>query len=226
MEKSINLKFCNLIYSEKDKCFDREKKLVIKAFNYNKDFFKIEVAKFDIKFVYSRLEFNKLWGEKTKDFVSGFTRDSKITLFAYSVFDKETRWKKKDFYECLVHEISHLFYEELRDDSYDPLWLSEGLATFIQHNQKRSNYKKKLIIKKEILDEGFERMIMDSYQVYNLFVEYLILNFSKDKILDLILELKKRTKVDDAFQKIYKKSFVKLIEDANKYKKTTRSRRF
>jgi len=219
MEKILNLRFSHLIYSEKDKYITKEKKLIIKAFNYNKDFFKIKIPKFEIQLIYSRTKFDKVWGKKTEDFVSGFARNNRIAIFAYSVFDKETRWKRKYFYECLVHEINHLFYEELRNDSYDPLWLSEGLATFMQCNKKKFKYKKNIKIKKRILEESFKKTTLDSYHVYSLFVRYLILNFGEKNILRLIKGLKKGGKLNNLFKQIYNKSFDELIEDGNKYKK-------
>ena len=130
-----------------------------------------------------------------------------------------TKWKKKYFYECLLHEISHLFYEEMRDDSYDPLWLSEGLATFIQSRNKKFKYMPGIKIKKEILEEGFEKMGLKSYHVYRLFVEYLIKSYGKSSILQFIDELKKGKNINSVFKKIYKKTFEELIEDGNKYHK-------
>ncbi len=221
MEKKLNLNFCNLIYSSNDRNINHEKKILIEAYNFNKDFTKIEIPKFDIKIVYSRKEFNEIWGSKTPNYVSAFTKDDNIVIFSYGVFDKETKWEKEKFQEALIHEINHLFYQELRDDEYDPLWLSEGLATFMQHDKKKFNYKNKLKIKKEILNQYFEDMTIESYQVFTLFVEYLILEFGEDKILNLIRGLKKGKKLNNLFQKIYKKSFDKLIENGNRYHKIT-----
>ena len=221
MEEITNLKFCDLIYKKKDKSIKKEKELIIKAFNYNKRFFGIKIDKFKIKFVYSRKKFDKIWGSKTEKFTSGFIKDDLMVLFSYSIFDKETKWKKKYFYECLLHEISHLFYEEMRDDSYDPLWLSEGLATFIQSRNKKFKYIGGIKIKKEILEEGFEKMSLKSYHVYCLFVEYLIKIYGKNKLFNLIRSLKKGEDIDSIFKRIYEKSFEELIEDGNKYHKIT-----
>jgi len=221
MEKSIDLKFCELIYFEEDKSIKKEKELIIKAFNYNKRFFRIKIDKFRVKFVLSREEFNKIWGSKTEKFVSGFIKDGLMVIFSYSVFDKETRWKKKYFYECLIHEISHLFYEEMRDDTYDPLWLSEGLATFMQSRNKRFKYLKKIKIDKEILEGEFEEINVKRYHVYRLFVEFLIKFYGKDSLLELIKGLKKNEQLERLFKKIYKKSFEELIEDGNRYHKIT-----
>lgn len=221
MEEKLDLKFCDLIYSTEDVNFKIEKEMTIKAYNFNKNFVKIKIPKFEIKLVYSRQEFNKLWGEKTLDHVSAFARDDKIVIFSYGVFEKETKWGKKKFMEALIHEINHLFYQELRDDEYDPLWLSEGLATFMQHNKKEFNYKNKLEIKKDILNQSFENMTIESYQIFTLFVEYLILKFGNESILRFIGCLKDGKKLNESFQKIYRRSFDELIEDGNRYHKTT-----
>ena len=221
MEKQLDLNFCTLIFSDKDKYINIEKKMLIKAYNINKKFSKIIIPKFDIQFVYSRNKFNEMWGSKTKGFVSAFVKDDKIVIFAYGIFDKETRWKRKEFYNTLIHEINHLFYQELRDEEYDPLWLSEGLATFIQHNKKKGIYKNKLKITRKVLEQKFEEIDIKSYQIFAMFVEYLILKFGKDKILELIAGLKNGKELNKTFKKIYNNTFDELIKNGNKYHKVT-----
>jgi len=216
MEKKLSLNFCNLIYSSNDVDIGYEKKTLIEAYRLNKDFAKIEIPNFDVRIVYSRKKFEEIWGSKTPDYVSAFTKDDNIVIFSYGIFNKETKWEKEKFQEALIHEINHLFYQELRDDEYDPLWLSEGLATFMQHDKKRFNYKDKLKVKKEVLNQSFEDMTIESYQIFALFVEYLILEFGEEKILELIKGLKKGEILNNLFQKIYKKSFDELIEDGNR----------
>jgi len=219
MEKIIDLDFCSLIYDLEDSCIDTEKDLVISSFNYNKEFAKIEIPKFEIRVVYNRNDFDKIWGSQTPDYVSAFAKDDNIVIFSYGVFEKETKWKKEKFEEALIHEINHLFYQELRDDEYDPLWLSEGLATFMQHKKRRYDYKKQLKITKELLNQSFEEMNEDSYQIFTLFVEFLLLNYGEEKILSFINELKENVCVNSALEKIYKESFEELIENGNRYHK-------
>src|SRR3989344_8798030 len=219
MERKINLKFCNLIFSSEDPDINYERRLILKAYKLNKNFAKIEIPKFDIKIVYSRKEFDRIWGSKTKDYVSAFAKEDNIVIFSYGVFAKETKWEKEKFQEALIHEINHLFYQELRDDEYNPLWLSEGLATFMQHGKKKYNYRKKLKIKKEILSQSFEDMTIESYQVFTILVEYLISKFGKNRILNLIKGLKNGENLNKLFKKIYNKSFDELIEDGNRYHK-------
>lgn len=221
MEKTIDLGFCSLIFSPEDSNIDYEKKLIVKAYNFNKNFAKIEIPKFEIKIVTSRKEFENIWGSKTSDYVSAFAKDDNIVIFSYGVFEKETKWSKDKFEEALIHEINHLFYQELRDDEYDPLWLSEGLATFMQHKKKKHQYKKQLKITKEILNQSFEEMSEDSYQIFTLFVEFLILIYGEKRILQFIEELKEGKNINLVFKEIYKKSFEELIEDGNRYHKIT-----
>ncbi|MEA3248617.1 MAG: hypothetical protein U9Q73_02835 [Nanoarchaeota archaeon] len=220
MAEKIDLRFCNLIVSSDDSEIEYEKKLVIESYNFNKNFSKIEIPKFDIKIVYSRKELNEIWGSETSDYVSAFAKEDNIVIFSHGAFDKETKWSKEKFEEALIHEINHLFYQELRDDEYDPLWLSEGLATFMQHKKKKYDYKDKKNIDKKILTQSFEEMNEDSYQIFTLFVEFLILNYGEEKILNFIGELKDREDIEDSFVKIYEKSFDELIEDGNRYQET------
>lgn len=219
MDKKLDLGFCNLIYSNnEDLCFEKEN--ITKAYNLNKEFFKIEIPKFDIVLVYTRKKFDEIWGSETSDHASAFAKDDKIVIFSYSVIDKETCWGKEGYYEALVHEINHLFYQELRDDEYDPLWLSEGLATFMQHGKKKFNYNDKLILTKKNLTCSFEDMTVESYQIFTMFVEYLLLEFGEKKILEFIDGLKNNQNLNGLFQKIYNYSFEKLIENGNRYYKT------
>lgn len=221
MGKTIDLGFCSLIFSSEDSNIDYEKELIVKAYNFNKNFAKIEIPKFEIKIVTSRNEFENIWGSNTPDYVSAFAKDDNIVIFSYGIFEKETKWSKEKFEEALIHEINHLFYQELRDDEYDPLWLSEGLATFMQHKKKKHPYKKQLKITKEILNQSFEEMSEDSYQIFTLFVEFLILSYGEKRILQFIEELKEGKNIDLVFKEIYKKSFEELVEDGNRYHKIT-----
>jgi len=220
MIKKIDLGFCDLIVSPDDSDINYEKQLIMDSYKLNKKFMGIKIPKFNVKIVYSRKELNDEWGSKTSDYVSAFAKEDSIVIFSYGVFDKESKWPKEKFEEALIHEINHLFYQELRYDEYDPLWLSEGLATFIQHKKKKSEYKEKRIIGKKTLTQSFEKMTEDSYQIFTLFVEFLILHYGKEKLFSFIKELRGGTNLDDSFKKVYNKSFEGLIEDANRYQET------
>ncbi len=219
MIEEFDLGFCNLIFSSEDKHFNHEKQAINKAYNYNKTFFNIKIPKFNIQFVYSRKEFDLLCGDKTPNYVSAFAESKKIIIFSYGVFDKEIKWPKEKFEEVLIHEINHLFYKKIRGDEYHPLWLSEGLATFMQHKKKKWNYKKKIKLTKKKLNQKVEEMNEESYTIFSEFVEYLILTFGEQKLLNFIKKLKNKISINDSFKEVYKKSFEELIQEGNKYQK-------
>ena len=91
----------------------------------------------------------------------------------------------------------------------------------MQHKKKKHNYEKQLKITKKILNQSFEEMFEDSYQIFTLFVEFLILVYGEKNILQFIEELKEGKNIDLVFKEIYKKSFEELIEDGNRYHKIT-----
>lgn len=219
METQLDLNFCNLIYSDDDENLNFEKDCLIKAYTLNKKFMKIDIPKFDVRIVDSREKFEEIWGDETPDYVSAFAKNDNIVIFAYDLFEKETRWEKEKFEGTLIHEINHLFYQELRNDEYDPLWMSEGLATFMQHDKKKFDYENKVIMTKEEMMVDYENMGLESYQIFTMFVEYLVLEFGEEKILLFIEELKEGEKLNNIFQKIYMKSFSELIENGNRYHK-------
>ena len=63
MERQLNLDFCILIYSANDNYINAEKEILIRAYNFNKEFAKVNIPKFIVQFVYSREELNRLWQE-------------------------------------------------------------------------------------------------------------------------------------------------------------------
>ena len=140
-----NLKFSYLYYLKKDSLIKTREgiNLIKKAFKYNQEFFNKKILKFEIILVYSRAEMDKLWGEKTKDYVAGFAKKKRIIIFSPSVIEKETCWKKRDFYTTLIHEINHLFFREITR-TYKPLWLCEGLATYLQRGKKKRRIPKQV----------------------------------------------------------------------------------
>ena len=115
----------------------------------------------------------------------------------------------------MVHEICHLFFEKIRKHEYNPLWLCEGLATYLQHNKKR--FKKKTKISYEELAISFNDLKSSSYAVFVSFTDYLIKKYGKEKCIKLLKETY-RKKADEAVNRIYGKSIRALIKDANKSK--------
>lgn len=51
-------------------------------------------------------------------------------LFDEEGFEKETCYKKEEFWEVLKHEIAHSYYGELTKSSC-PSWLNEGICIYL-----------------------------------------------------------------------------------------------
>lgn len=210
-----NLKFSNLYCSKEDGLIKTRWgiNLIKNAFKYNQKFFNKKISRFKIILVYSRKEIDRLWGEKTQNYVAGFAKKKKIIIFSPEVIEKETCWEKKDFYTTLVHEINHLFFREIAG-AYKPLWLSEGLATYLQGGKKKRR-KKKFKISYNILMKGSKNGFL-AYENYFSFVYYLIKKYGKKRIIKVLCEIRQRKKIDNIIKEVYNKKIIDLVKDANK----------
>lgn len=213
-EMKINLEFGEVYYNKKDNSIRRDINFIKRAFNYNKDFFELNKnPKLKIILVYSRKELDKLFGMKTLNYVSAFAKRSKIIIFSWDIFDKETCWKKKEFYSTLVHEINHIFFTYLTKQFYEPIWLSEGLATYLQHNERKPKKKKR--ISYDMLNKKFNYK-NPQYNMYHQFVYYLIKEYGREKFIQFLKGCKKIKNINENFENVYNKSVISLIRDANK----------
>jgi hypothetical protein len=187
--KTKDIGFCTFFYSVNDSSILKEISLLKKAYLINKKALKIDIPKFSVKFAYSRKQLDRLWGSKTPDYVCAFVNDDekdKIIILSYSIFNKESIWKKKDFLGTLIHEVNHLFYTKLRNHPYKPLWLCEGLASFFQMKQTKKKVLKIKITKKVLMQNSFKKMDGDSYEIFASFVNFLIKKYKMKNILELM----------------------------------------
>lgn len=211
--KKINVGFCKIFY-ENDRDINR---LLVnsikKAYNANLKFFNYSgIKKFKIILVNSRKDMNLLWGHKTANDVSGFSRNNRIILFSPNAIEKETCWKKSDFYSTLIHEINHLFFTNIAK-THKPLWLCEGVASYIQPRKKRT---KGFQIPYSILKSNFNNCGVLRYDCSRILIRHLIKNYKKEKLLVLIRSLKNRNKnINETINAIYKKNLRAIIKDAN-----------
>lgn len=212
--KKEDLQFCEIYFNIFNDSLKESITVIKKAFEYNKKFFNLHrLPKFKIILVDSRKEFDKLWGEKSQKWISGFAKKTTIIIFTLEKFEKETCWKKEEFYSTLVHEINHIFFTSITKKIYDPLWLSEGLATYLQNNQKKP--KKTIKISNEILNKNSNYKI-PKYDMYNSFIYYLIKKYGKNKIIQLLKIYGKNKNIKKSLKIVYNKDIKELIKNANK----------
>ena len=135
--------------------------------------------------------------------------------------------EKTGFYSLTVHELTHLYFDQYFLPRISPLWLSEGIAVYMQiyaSKQKPAYIKRSL---NQILKTGqlipFEEMMsaetLKDYptqkaemwytQAYSL-VDYLLNTRSRDEFYKFCTELKNGTPVHQALYRAYGLPFNKV----------------
>ncbi len=135
--------------------------------------------------------------------------------------------EKTGFYPLTVHELTHLYFDQYFLPRLSPLWLSEGVAVYMQvyASKQKPGYAIKRL--KQILDTGkmipFEEMMnaqtLKDYpkdkaemwytQAYAL-VDYLLNTRSRDEFYKFCTELKNGTPVHQALYRAYGMPFNKV----------------
>jgi len=135
--------------------------------------------------------------------------------------------EKTGFYSLTVHELTHLYFDQYFLPTISPLWLSEGMAVYMQiyaSKQKPAYVVRRL---KQILETGqlipFDEMMaaetLKDYssdqaevwytQAYSL-VDYLLNTRSRDEFYKFCAELKNNTPVHQALYRAYGMPFNKV----------------
>ena len=135
--------------------------------------------------------------------------------------------EKTGFYPLTVHELTHLYFDSYFLPKLSPLWLSEGMAVYMQvyATKQQPGYAVKRL--KQILDTGkmipFDEMMstetLKDYptdkaemwytQAYAL-VDYLLNTRSRDEFYKFCSELKNGTPVHQALYRAYGMPFNKV----------------
>lgn len=135
--------------------------------------------------------------------------------------------EKTGFYALAVHELTHLYFDQFFLPKLSPLWLSEGMAVYMQvySTQKRPSYVDARL--RQIVQTGkllpFEDMMnaetLKDYprdkaemwytQAYSL-VDYLLNTRSRDEFYKMCDELKNGTPIHQALYRAYGMPFNKV----------------
>lgn len=132
----------------------------------------------------------------------------------------------KSFYPLSVHELTHLYFDGYFLPTISPLWLSEGMAVYMQiHTTKQKpswvDRSMKRIVAGDIipLDKMTVTEDLNSYstpeaelwytQAYSL-VEYLLTKRTRDEFYKLASELKGQTPLHQALYRAYGMPFTKV----------------
>lgn len=198
-----------VIYKGKDDL--KVKKEATIAFDFVSKIFVEKISEITIYVYQNRAEFDKQFGEKTKNWLVGNAVGSKrINILSPLAFKNESCHEVKEFLPILKHELTHLFIYNLADGKTVPKWLNEGLASYVAKQHKNNSediYIEDNFSEKLATSKGWaENVHYGAYPLAALFVNFLIKNYSFNKIKELITSLNK-VYYYSSFKKIFFKVY-------------------
>lgn len=208
-----------VIYDGKDSV--KVKNEVLKAFNFVYKYFLVKIPDSIIYISNNRIDFDKRLNKKTAVwFVANASDNNEIDILSPSAIRNESSHRKNEFFPILKHEFTHLFVEHLAKGKAVPLWLNEGLASYVakQHqNEKEAIYIEDNFCKKLSLPKGWsENINHGAYTIAAVFVYFLIKKYSFKKILKLIISLDKNfyyPYFEKTFFRVYERNLKEVEQD-------------
>lgn len=177
------------------------------------DFFGFKPPKVKIKLVYTRKEMDKYWGAKS-DITAMVDNKNPFLIYFFSplVFEKLTDYKKDDMLSIIIHETAHAFVTQINKRCF--AWANEGLCEYLIDSNNSNN-----IIKKENWTWFKNNNILyntdiswgeirnhEGYIISFNLVRYIIKNFTKDTVIELL-------KIERVKNKNIKKKINKILGD-------------
>jgi len=147
------------------------------------DFFGFKAKRPLLFLLDSRENLDIIWGKKTETWFVGAFKNNSVYILNPEVYEKVSSHKKEEFWQTLKHEYCHAYYTQIAKSNY-PIWLNEGLASFISG--------KKLILsnsrRTELLNvfDYFNRADKNVYAIGQFWVEYFIKKSGRKKFIKLI----------------------------------------
>ena len=131
----------------------------------------------------NRDDLDLIWGKKTERWFVGAFKNNSIFILNHKVYAQESSHAAEEFWQTLKHEYCHYYYTQITRSHY-PIWLNEGLASYISGKKLilKGGYKDKLL---DVFDY-FDRVDKNVYTIGQFWVEYLIKKYGKNKFLKLI----------------------------------------
>lgn len=205
----------NITYAGKD--HNEIEKITTRAFGEVEVFFDKKPKSIDIKIHTTRNSFEKELKRKTADWeVANASYSGNIDILHPDCFVKESTHEKEEFLPILKHEFSHLFLDLLSGGHRISKWLDEGFASYTAGLKiaNSSLYIEEGFCKKLGTPKGWdENANYFAYQTAQMFVSFLVKQFSIKKIIKLIAGLEKNYYYAN-FNKNFKKIIGKSIEEA------------
>jgi len=138
----------------------------------------------EVHFLYTREAMDEILGRKSERWERAVCGHGKISIFHPSKTVELTTHTNDDFREVIKHEMTHAFYNEITG-SHQPRWFNEGLANVVAESPRQ----KPREIDEPVIDKYFAHSGPDTYAWGYWMVKYLLGEFSKDKLVQLIKSL-------------------------------------
>ncbi|MBW6442329.1 hypothetical protein K0A97_00915 [Patescibacteria group bacterium] len=213
MKTKLIIKKNKIVSPTIGKCNDYTKEAISKI----EKFFNKKID-FKIIFLKSRDEINKTYSNffgkdyQTENWVvGGFFGKDTVYILNEDSFDSESCHPKKEFFPTLVHEITHIFIKKIFGFQY-PFWLNEGIASVVA-DQDNINLDKKDNLQNAYTQEDWIKK--NPYLTAGKFTRFLINEYSKEKVFELMKKLDIQEKKDsfkEKFKKIFENDFDTIWE--------------
>ncbi|MBT5022359.1 hypothetical protein HOK51_02650 [Candidatus Woesearchaeota archaeon] len=221
---SLKTKFGKLICSENEskKTLNIILNALKKAEKSNYSIFKIKPADYTVELVYSNKEYDTKTGlTKTKTHRGGYVKKNKIIIISPNI--KKLLFEPNSFF---FHELNHIFYNTLIG-SYNPVWFSEGMATYLMKTYKlplkqwKQHFKKmknpEQFLHYRYIKKKYYKNRQNFYALSYILYRYIHLNYGEKKVL---LFLKKfannpnQKNFNLHFEKIFKSPIKTILKQA------------
>ena len=152
----------------------------------------------------TREEINSLRGEKTENWIIGWSEGQTIYVLNKDNFENESNHKYNydEYFAFIKHELSHSFFNIISNGNQKPIWFNEGIAIYISG---QNEFKKRPIVFEKFL-EFYDHGGKEIYSESGFAVEFLVKKYGKEKILKLVSSLsfiKNKEDFSSCFKDIY-----------------------
>jgi len=154
-----------------------------------------------------RKTINSLMETETPGWVVGWggARIGGVFILDSKNFEKESdnSYSSEKWRALIKHELAHCFYNVATGTQRKPVWLSEGVSTYLSGQ----NQWKKSIVKFEKMLEFYEKHGKEAYYEGGFAVERLVKKHGKDKLLGLLKKIKDEKPNEENFAKLFKDTY-------------------
>ena len=144
----------------------------------------------DVFIIDSRKEIDVIKGTETSNQSVGWSKNRNIYLLDYKKIESESSYKlTPEQYVALVkHELNHSFFNIASGNAMAPLWLNEGLSIYLSGQTKLGQWERPIELRGFIDSEGENKKY--AYAEGGFVVELLVNKFGKEKLIQLVKQLK------------------------------------